>query len=287
MCHAPPLGHLKDVINVIQMPLFFSVSGFCFLYTIQSSRGFSDFIKAKARRILVPFFVIGLLWMYPIRMLVRYPAYQGHSIIYVIFKDIVAGYDNGHLWFLPTLFLMLVITWILNAVSSRRALFDVLLIVVGVVGLAFFPSGIPYVREFGMYYLYFVIGLLIHEHEEILRIWTTSFVPWIMVLLTVGLLIAVAMGVRNGMVTKIASLVFVVTCYRITPNKSNMVMRAISKNSMGMYLFHSPLLYLSFAYWPNINPWLMLVINFLGFGLIAYALTEIMRRLRLSFVIGE
>lgn len=31
---APVLDHLKNVINVLQMPLFFSVSGFCLVFTL-------------------------------------------------------------------------------------------------------------------------------------------------------------------------------------------------------------------------------------------------------------
>ena len=56
---------------------------------------------------------------------------------------------------------------------------------------------------------------------------------------------------------------------------------------MGLYLFHSPMLYISFAYWPNINPAVMLLINFIGFGTIALLLTELVRRIRCGFVIGE
>lgn len=36
---APVLAHLKDIINVIQMPLFFSVSGFCLVFTLRCKRG--------------------------------------------------------------------------------------------------------------------------------------------------------------------------------------------------------------------------------------------------------
>ena len=32
--NAPVLDHLKNVINMVQMPLFFSVSGFCLVFTL-------------------------------------------------------------------------------------------------------------------------------------------------------------------------------------------------------------------------------------------------------------
>ena len=71
------------------------------------------------------------------------------------------------------------------------------------------------------------------------------------------------------------------------PNKRNLILSRISRNSMGMYLFHSPLVYLAYCYLPNINPFLMLLINFLGFGTISYFVTGFIRRVNLGFIIGE
>lgn len=39
---APVLDHLKNVINVLQMPLFFSVSGFCLVFTLLRGGGRSQ-----------------------------------------------------------------------------------------------------------------------------------------------------------------------------------------------------------------------------------------------------
>lgn len=284
---SPPLDHLKDVINVVQMPLFFSVSGFCFLYSMRSTKQFGAFVLAKIRRILVPFLIIGLLWLYPLRTLIRYPGYRDHSPAYVIVKDILGGYDNGHLWFLPTLFLMLMVTDLLSRLIADSRFRDAVILAIAVIALMVVPNGVPYIREFGQYYLYFVLGILIHEHEERLRCWSPPLVAWGLALAALALLILIYSGVRNGMVLKMTALLSVVVCYRIVPNKENAVLRPVSRNSMGMYLFHSPLLYISFTYWPNINPCLMLVINFIGFGSVAYLLTNLMRKLKLGFVIGE
>lgn len=70
---APPLNGLKDIINLIQMPLFFSISGFCLVYSLNGKRSFRGFLKNKLRRVVVPFLIIGALWLYPLRMLADYP----------------------------------------------------------------------------------------------------------------------------------------------------------------------------------------------------------------------
>lgn len=102
----PFLDHLKDAINVIQMPLFFSVSGFCLVYTVGPAGDRPIRIAAKARRLLVPFLLVGLLWMLPLRLAIGYPGYVGQGLVRIVTVDFLLGFDNGHLWFLPTLFLL-------------------------------------------------------------------------------------------------------------------------------------------------------------------------------------
>lgn len=98
------LDNLKFLINGIQMPLFFSLSGFCFLWSWNRSSDFISQIIKKAQRLIIPYIMIGICWLFPIRMLVKYPYYNGLTIPHIIFKSILLGEDNGHLWFHPTLF---------------------------------------------------------------------------------------------------------------------------------------------------------------------------------------
>ena len=54
-----------------------------------------------------------------------------------------------------------------------------------------------------------------------------------------------------------------------------------------MYLFHSPLVYLTFKFLPNISPILMIIINFIVFGSISYIITYLIRKTKFKFIIGE
>ena len=83
------------------------------------------------------------------------------------------------------------------------------------------------------------------------------------------------------------SIVVVVLCYAIMPASRNRVIDTISNNSYGIYLFHSPLIYITAIYTPNINPWLMLFINFLAFGFVAYVITYLLDNSRLRFIVGK
>ena len=72
-------------------------------------------------------------------------------------------------------------------------------------------------------------------------------------------------------------LAIVLLLYYLVPNKENKVMSFFDKYSYGIYLFHSPLIYIAFTYAPNIEPWLMFVINFLGMGSVALLLSYIIK----------
>ena len=45
----------------------------------------------------------------------------------------------------------------------------------------------------------------------------------------------------------------VASIYCVIPQKANLLTEKVSKNSMGIYLFHSPLVYISFTYWAVVS----------------------------------
>lgn len=83
------------------------------------------------------------------------------------------------------------------------------------------------------------------------------------------------------------SVVLVICLYLIVPKRSNKLINSISDRSYGIYLFHSPLIYLTATYCPNINPRLMLLLNLGLFGGMAYYITVLLSNSSLRFVLGE
>ena len=82
---------------------------------------------------------------------------------------------------------------------------------------------------------------------------------------------------------------FILMIYRLDFNSisNNSILKEISNCSFGIYLFHSPMIYITCTYWKDLNPILVLSINFIIFGFIAFLLTMIIKRSRLKFIIGE
>lgn len=75
--------------------------------------------------------------------------------------------------------------------------------------------------------------------------------------------------------------------YGLIPQKTNKIAKKISEDSFGIYLFHSPLIYFTYAFISNASPILVVTLNFIIFGLTAMMFTEIIRHFNLSFIIGE
>lgn len=299
--------HLKDMINVVQMPLFFSVSGFCLVYTVGPVGCRPVGLGVKARRLLIPFLVVGLLWMLPIRLAVGYPGYAGGGILHVVFLDLLLGLDNGHLWFLPTLFFMFLLVRVLqlfvskvcgggepgNGLQPLDVLLPLFAIVVFIVCKVIRRSlSVPYLGQASLWMPYFAIGYLIHRSQIVFpnawkKLRGRAFPRFVASLLLLAAVATGFLGKASGFLGLFASTVSLLAAYVLAPGRRVPIVEIVSRDSMGLYLFHSPLLYISFAFWPDIAPVLMFLVNFVFFGLVAALMTKLMRRVGLGCVIGE
>ncbi len=119
----PFLAGLKDAINIFQMPLFFSLSGYLFVFSHAKKRGLLYLAKSKIRRLLLPYISICLLYLIPLRTLIHYPGYQDKSVGEII-SFLLLGTDVGHLWFLPTLFLVFLLAELLLTLGEHLPFFN-------------------------------------------------------------------------------------------------------------------------------------------------------------------
>lgn len=290
---AMALSKIKDVINVVQMPLFISIAGYSLLFSLATLSDVTKFIRKKISRILVPFLTIGLCWMLPIRLFLHYPGYEGQTLPYILIHDFLLGYDNGHLWFLPTLFLIFCIVGILLYIfgSNNIPKFTGILFLISFLLIAIQYSDIdifPYFKNVTIYFPFFVEGFIIHVYKEkIVKIKSKNYIYCICAIMLLLCISYVVSGKHIWIIDFVLPFIFVFLCYILIPNFSNVWVGKISQDSMGLYLLHSPLIYFSFTYFPNISPIAMIIINFLGFGTLSLILTELIRRSGLRRVIGE
>ena len=201
------LSLLKQVINIFQMPLFFSLSGFLFYYS-ERKYGWLQIIKGKLLRLGIPFLCFSFLWLFPIRMFVQYPGYKEISLVNIVISKILLGYDNGHMWYLPTLFICFVYSVVFSRLFKKvikRELYFQLLncSISGALYLIRFIVPVrAYIDSFVSYYLWFACGIFLaflynNYLELILR-----FAKYRFLLLVITVLFVLVNILYNNFVTK-------------------------------------------------------------------------------------
>lgn len=277
---------LKQGINLVQMPLFFALSGYLFFFTLQKKGSLWELMRNKTMRLLLPFFLVGLFFMIPIKAMLAVPGYilpAGGGIECFLY-DFLKGYNVGHLWFLPTLFAIMLICFLLLPRFQNIWIDSIVLFLF--VLLAVLPKymtlPLPYYSSFCSNAFGFVLGYMMHKHASALETRWAVFVSLVVLIGSIVLLY-----LHAPLSKQIAACSLVYLAFRYMPSLDCSIIKAISKNSFGLYLFHSPLIYFAFMLCPDINPLWMLVINFGVCGIIAFMLTALVRKAHLGWIIGE
>ena len=291
----PFLDGLKDIINVIQMPLYFSLSGYLFAFTHSKKRGMIALLKNKALRLLVPYVGIGVCFLLPVRMVLGFPSYKGMGPVDFALKLLMSN-DVGHLWFLPALFCIFVLSeFFLTALEKMPGIRKYPAIFFCVVSLALYLEGYrfgfryPPLLSAINYLIWFSFGYFLNTHQALLRkLYSQPYMKWALLALNVGMLTwcVTADAMRVLLSLGIAALC-IMNIYGAMPEKSCSMIQKIDRNSFGVYLFHSPLIYITFENIPNAHPAIVVFVNLVVFGAAAFGLTELVRRTKLKVLIGE
>ena len=185
--------------------------------------------------------------MIPIRLLIEYPGYEGQSFLYILWKNIFLGYDNGQLWYLPTLFFYSLIAWFINFCLKKFKWADIFAFAISVMMLIFYTKYTwhgaslmrsPTLSPFFLYFSFFMLGFILFNHEATIRKYITKpllVVGFVLMLIAIGFMY---MGRGGTFVQLIAVWLCLVVIFFLT-------------------------------YWPDINPLLMVSINFFIWGTVA------------------
>ncbi len=97
----PPLGVFVQWLATIHVPLFLLVSGYIWAYLKMETAKYDDtraVLKKKAKRLLVPYLFVGVVWAGPVYCLFYGPASTVEAFVF--------GDNPSQLWFLLALFWM-------------------------------------------------------------------------------------------------------------------------------------------------------------------------------------
>lgn len=306
----PAFEKLKHITSYIQLKLFFAISGYLLFYKISKWKDCSlrsvylSFVSDKFMRLLIPYFCVCFLWMDPIKIWLQVPEY---TLSMGLFAKQIGFMECGHLWFLACLFLMFVITFPFIFVLKRSvtANFIAFVVLLGLWYILPLPSALQ--LDNVKYYLpFFFLGYLMHYVQntpsdsvlsrlQVQCVVTIKNVVSNRLFAFLGTLLVLLVLLFLGMVlyhyTSIGfdmylSVLLVIVFFMFFPKGKLSIIDELSRHSYGIYLFHSPLIYITAFKCPNINPWLMLFVNFIVFGGVAYLLSKYISNSRYKFILG-
>lgn len=275
---------VKKAINFFQMELFFMISGYCFKFSINSSVRL--FMKKKGLRLLIPFVCIGLFYMIPLRLCFNFPAYEGKSFVSIMY-DFFTIHDACHLWFLPVLFFVMCIAFIVDKiVKKNRALLFAIVIVSGLLYAFAFYVRTPIIRLTLLHYPFFLLGEIINTYSTPLK---NKHLRWnIVIACIVFFVLAITvLPMENHFISLLSKVSLVYIIFWSIPARQSKLMNYFDKNSFGIYLLHSPLLLFGLTHFSNYPPHIYIILQLTIVTALSILIILVIRRAGIRWIIGE
>ena len=122
------LCYVVNIIYSFHMPLFFCISGLLLEYGFERNKDLVNnkynniklFIIDKFKRLILPFFVVGLCYSVPIKYLSTYydktltSSNWGGGVVHDVFYGQILLQGNNYLWFCVSLFIGMVVIYLLR-----------------------------------------------------------------------------------------------------------------------------------------------------------------------------
>jgi peptidoglycan/LPS O-acetylase OafA/YrhL len=164
------LSHLNFTFQYLRMPLFTVISGWVYALRPASFGGWDNFTIKKARRLLLPLPVIGVLYF-----LVRFATAgnRGPDMLTDIWRIVLSPFPP-HLWYLPALFVVFLLVSLIDSLRGAEkiwlwgawtAFFFVVLFFLK----SFVPESVPYLQTYkNAVYLapFFLMGVGLRRFSE-------------------------------------------------------------------------------------------------------------------------
>lgn len=244
------LGRVVGWIYGFHMPMFMALSGAVYGISTKRDVPFDNLIQKKTKRLVIPYFLSGLLWMFPIKIIAGFYS-DNASILAALSKFLIAEDAMGHLWFLPALFWCFILSWFLERIAkkfeSRYVVFLLSIILVQILSKFPLPNIFCLPRSLG-YLNYFTAGYCFEEFRKKHQCLFDSF-PVLIYIFIVSLIFVIfdfkCGWISNTVLRVLIDGILVISvsallckCKRL--NNSNVV-RVIGDNCILIYIFHDPL----------------------------------------------
>lgn len=282
------LYNLKKFINLIQMPIFVFVSGYLYFRSVEKGKynKFYLIFKDKFKRLILPFISVIILWMIPIRIIIGLKSTIEKGYLKAVFYAVI-GRESGHLWFLPTLFIIFMTMYII--VKYCKVKDEVLIIIFLVMNfISDMMPGLFYISTVFKYYIYFYVGFVIAKNKVDINKINKNNIYFLFITTSILSIFIIKSEKISIILYLITSVSGIIASYLLCKSiKLNEVIKFINKNSFAIYLLHTPIMYVIFNYFSDISPIFLVTINIImGIGL-SIIVAYVLRVCKLNFIIGE
>ncbi len=292
---------LVVIIYAFHMPLFMALSGALYRVSSQNKeRSFKNLLKNKFFRLIVPFWVVSVLYSIPIKYLSGYFAGSDHVLSDILIGQVLVQ-GNTHLWYLLALFFIFLVFYAIEPFAkSHMPIWLILALLLNYAGSFVKIQIVSYVM---MYLLWFSVGYAFESKREAINQKMT--IPCIL-LSGIGLVGIVEVQRKLsiewldpilGVLTAVlGSICIYALAYRIaqTTVPEKKAYQILSRNSFGCYLYSDPLnypiLWMCTTFWAekvfsnNLYSLLSIGLRFVVSFVVSLLITELLRKCKAKYL---
>jgi fucose 4-O-acetylase-like acetyltransferase len=297
---------LKVLIYLFHMPLFVALSGALFSMSHKKYSSVRCLVGIKARKLLIPFFAVSLCYSIPLKIAADYFDKSTNVFLNLLIGQILVQ-GNTHLWFLPTLFIIFVVVYL---IEKRIIGYRIIKLAV-FLSLSAISSLIPIkiIAYIWDYLLWFYIGMCF---DQIRGLFNARINRRILALFTIYVVVVCCgwyitsnssffvLRLLNILLEKCATCLLSICVYILsylmahTVIVSTKVYRLLLRNSFGIYLYSDSWNYIILAVcveifggWlfdNNIGTLFFVILRFLLTLGISVLITEILRKCKVRYL---
>lgn len=247
------LYYISKLINIFIMPIFVFSSGFLFFYLKKNCNKYNNFkndIKKRFNRLVIPYIFTSLFWAIPFSIL-----FFGNSLLEIVKKYVLVTTPD-QLWFLIMLFIEFVLFYVLSPKLKFSYFEFIVFFIITFILSIVINKNVFQISTVNKYFIfYYYAGFLINKknayQNDKLKF---KFIFYILMILLLYICYFENFLNFNLYVSKFVliflQLIIVKFVYFICVNYNmkyitkTKVIKVLSSNSFGIYLFHQQLIYI-------------------------------------------
>lgn len=238
---------IRDLIYSFHMPLFVFISGYLLKFTTKEKIGdikLGNFIIKKLKRLIVPYFVISSLAYVPKYLLVKFALRPLELSIKDYILNMLYPWDNPIIffWFLPTIFLIMLLTVVLYRIfKNQTRIILVLSLIINLVSSELLDTKFLNISGVLNYLIFFILGIYYLENEKKIEEILNKKNIIVLILTLIILMINVIIPMTNikiiYILIAIIGIIFSISCSKIYLDLNLKFLDHLKGKSFSIYLF--------------------------------------------------